>query len=71
MEKQIDWVAVESSNLAAISYDDGKIYVKFKNGGVYAYTGGSFATVAAVLTADSVGSAFHKMIKPLPFEKLA
>lgn len=68
---QIEVTDVESSNLKAIGYNNqlGAI-VEFLNGGVYAYPSASREDYNTVKDADSVGSAFHKVLKPLPYVRL-
>jgi len=62
----MDMQAVESSNIVAIGYDeeDRRLRVTFKNGGAtYDYLNVEPETHAAVIGADSVGSAFHRLIR--------
>ena len=59
---------VESSNLAAVGYapgDDGAgtLYVKFKNGGLYAYAGVPASVHEALMGAASKGAHFIKHVR--------
>jgi len=67
---------VESSNIAAIGYDEDvrSLYVKFKHGQTYQYFGVTKDTHTEIMAAESIGKAFHKLIKlaspPYEFRKL-
>lgn len=64
-------VFVSSSNLDAIGYHRGDLYIRFKNGGVYAYQNVPFPVYAELEKAESVGKAFHALIRDAyPFSKL-
>jgi hypothetical protein len=60
--------AVESSNIAAIGYDaeDKRLRVTFKTGATYDYLNVEPETHDALIGADSVGSAFHRLIRTHP-----
>lgn len=70
----MDWKKVESSNIAAIAYKDDCLYVKFLEGNIYKYFNVPFEVFTQLLEADSVGRAFHQLVKsnPLiyPFDRL-
>ena len=56
---------VVSSNIDAIGYKDGDLYIRFKkNGLVYAYRKVSFASFFSLLKSDSVGKFFNRFVKP-------
>ena len=61
---------VSSSNIAALSHDPItlKMRVKFHTGKIYEYDRVPVATFDAILKADSVGSAFNKLVKTKPLE---
>lgn len=61
---------VESSNIHSVGFDGGKIYVKFNNGGLYAYSGATVNDYEEFSKAESVGKHFHSHIKSLEAEKL-
>lgn len=54
---------VRSSNVAAVGYEDGVLYVEFLNGGTYAYDGVDESTYQALAAAPSPGSYLAKNIK--------
>lgn len=56
---------VVSSNIDAIGYKHGDMYVRFKkNGLVYVYRKVSFASFFSMLKSDSVGKFFNRFVKP-------
>ena len=57
---------VDSSNVEAVGYDadNGAIYVRFLGGDTYVYSGADQGTFEELLSADSVGSYFNRVIKP-------
>ena len=64
---------VTSSNLAAVGYDaDNKtLYVTFKNGTTYVYSGVPATTYQSLLGAESLGSFFHTSIRSeFPYSKV-
>ena len=63
----MDFINVESSNIAAIAFKDNKIFVKFKNNKIYSYdyTEEEFKRFQ---NAPSKGKFFHENIKGLHFE---
>lgn len=54
---------IDSSSIAEIAWEDNEMEVVFQNGGHYRYDGVTLDTVDKILTADSIGSAFHSIIK--------
>ena len=65
-------VKVDSSNITALGYQNGDLYVRFKGSGVYKYKDVPAAVAAFVVFADSVGSALNTQVKKpgYAFEKL-
>ena len=65
--REIEMVAVESSNIESIGYDSetSKLIVQFlSNGYVYAYDNVSAAQHTAIMSAESHGKFLAKHIKP-------
>lgn len=55
--------AVEnSSNITHLGHEGGKLYVRFKSGGLYAYEDVSPRTYDNLKNAESVGKYFHREI---------
>jgi hypothetical protein len=54
---------VRSSNIAAVGFEDGTLYVEFSNGGTYAVSGSSEAELQDILDSPSPGSYYHRNIK--------
>lgn len=61
---------INSTNLQSFDYDEdrGVLIVTFGNGHSYAYEGVPKEIHATVLTAESAGAAFHKLIRNGGFE---
>ena len=61
-----DMTPVDSSNVAAIGYDESaeEIHVEFLNGRSYKYLGADSQTFEELQSAPSVGSFINRMIKP-------
>lgn len=57
-------VPVASSNLGEVGYEGGNLYVRFRSGGLYVYSGVPPATHAALMGAASKGSYLHRFVKP-------
>lgn len=64
---------VESSNVVSVTYDASRtMYVRFRDGSVYAYKGVPRQRVTACARAASVGKYLNRFIKPFyPYEKVA
>jgi hypothetical protein len=60
-----EWTPVSSSNLHSVRYDPDKaeLFVQFKNGKIYRYSGVSAAEHADLMEADSAGSHFASNIR--------
>lgn len=54
---------VVSSSIDCVGHSNGYMYIRFKSGQSYSYAGVSQSVFRAVETADSVGAAFHCLIK--------
>ena len=54
---------VASSNIDAIGYSLGTLYIRFKTGVCYEYHRVPFSLYEAMRNADSPGGEFHKMVK--------
>lgn len=68
----VEMIAVESSNVAAVGYDEAtkKLKVEFKNGSSYTYSDVPKEKAQAIVGAESVGKYLNANIKPHhPFEK--
>lgn len=59
---------VQSSNIAALDHDPItlNLTVQFRNGSFYEYSNVSVAKFDQMIKSDSIGSAFHKLIKSAP-----
>lgn len=65
------FVAVASSNVEAVAYDNDKLYVRFSGGGVYRYHGVPPERHAALMAAPSKGAYVAQHIKhKFPTDKL-
>jgi len=61
---------VSSSNIAAVGYEDGTVYVQFLNGTSYVYKGVPEHEFKNLLTASSVGSYLNRNFKNVyPYER--
>jgi hypothetical protein len=54
---------VKSSNVAAVGHDGDALYVKFHSGDIWRYPGVSTDEHQQLLTAQSVGSHYHRNVK--------
>lgn len=54
---------VNSSNIKRIGYREGTLYIAFKSGDVYSYDEVPLEVYEQLAAAESVGQAFHKLIK--------
>jgi len=61
----IEMQPVESSNLAAVGYDEPAevLYIEFKSGSTYTYENVPYYVYEELLSADSKGQYFHKYIR--------
>lgn len=60
------WTNVVSSNINALSFEDGKLKVKFSKGTVYQYEGVPQEVYEKILHAPSVSIAFFSLVKSFP-----
>jgi KTSC domain len=61
---------VESSNVAAVGWQDDKLMVKFNRGDIYRYDGVPLSVYNDFVNAESVGRFFHANIKAYPYTKI-
>ena len=62
---------VVSSNIDCLAFECDALYIRFKHGGTYRYDGVAFGVFDAMMKDESVGKAFHALIKnKYPFVKL-
>lgn len=62
---------VSSSNLSAVGYENGTLYVSFHSGGLYSYSGVPESVYRGLMSAGSKGSYFAAYIKKsYPYRKL-
>lgn len=54
---------IVSSNIDVVGWHRGTLYIKFINGGAYAYDKVDMKTYLDLVKAESVGQHFHKHIK--------
>lgn len=57
------WVNLESSNVESVFHDRDVLYVKYKGGACYRYTGVPAAVYDNLMLAESKGSFVNKEIK--------
>ncbi len=73
MYKSDEMIAVQSSNIESVGYDenDEEVYVKFLNGSVYVYRGVPLHDFEGLRDAPSVGSYLHRNFKNIyPYERI-
>lgn len=66
----MEWTPVTSSNLDAVAFMGGTLFVRFKNGQEYEYEGVPAGLYQQLLCAPSKGSFFHENIKSYPCKKV-
>lgn len=59
----VNMISVSSSNISAIGYEDGNLYVRFHSGKTAVYHGVSQQTYSNLMNAGSKGSYFSAFIK--------
>ena len=64
--------SVESSAIETLGWEDQSLFAKFKGGGCYRYSGVGKTHLESILNADSIGKAFHQIVKKggFRYEKL-
>ena len=73
MYKSDEMIAVQSSNIESVGYDenDEEVYVKFLNGSVYVYRGVPLHDFEGLKDTPSVGSYLHRNFKNIyPYERI-
>ncbi len=73
MYKSDEMIAVQSSNIESVGYDenDEEVYVKFLNGSVYVYSGVPLHDFEGLRDTPSVGSYLHRNFKNIyPYERI-
>ncbi|NLD11265.1 MAG: KTSC domain-containing protein [Clostridiales bacterium] len=67
----MEMISVSSSNIDSIGYEGNTLYVRFHNGGFYAYSGVPESTYNELMSASSHGSYLASNIKGIyPYRKL-
>jgi hypothetical protein len=69
----VKWVRVESRVLAAIAYDHNwhQLYVEFRSGNIYCYSGVPVERYEELLVADSKGKYFRRYIlNRYPYQRI-
>lgn len=61
----MNMISVSSSDLASVGYEYDTLYIRFINGGVYAYYNVPVEVYNSLLHASSKGKYFHAHIKNL------
>lgn len=59
----MDMIRVISSDLKSIGYENGTLYVMFRNGKTYSYSGVPYDVFTSLLNAESKGKFFSKYIR--------
>ena len=73
MYKSDEMIAVQSSNIESVGYDENveEVYVKFLNGSVYVYRGVPLHDFEGLRDTPSVGSYLHRNFKNIyPYERI-
>ncbi len=66
-----DWEKVKSSNIEAVKYEDGYLFVWFKTGAIYRYEGIDKSMMEELINAPSAGKLFADSIKnDYPYERI-
>lgn len=58
------WIGVTSSNIDALWFTPEMLSIRFKGGAIYDYPDVPEETFDELLASESVGKAFHRLIKP-------
>jgi hypothetical protein len=62
---ELSWIPVDSSNVAAIAYADGELFVQYNSGGTYVYWTVPERVFEALLNVGSKGTFVNVEVKPL------
>lgn len=54
---------VESSNIECLGHENDTLFIRFKSGESYAYSEAARGLFQALCASESVGKAFHRMVK--------
>ncbi|MCH7799045.1 MAG: KTSC domain-containing protein [Planctomycetes bacterium] len=65
-----EWTEMESSNIAAMKYENGDLLVRFNNGGVYKYMNVPGDVVVEFKMSESAGKFLNSTIKKYDCEKV-
>lgn len=67
----MNMISVSSSNLDAVGYEKGTLYVRFKNGSLYSYSGVPEYIYNELMNASSKGSYLATYVKGhYPYSKI-
>lgn len=61
---ELSWITVESSNVNAVAYADGELFVEYRGGGTYVYATVPEHVFEALRQSDSTGRFMNAEIKP-------
>ena len=62
---------VVSSNINALGYSRGKLFIRFNSGVTYSYDRVPFPVFRSLEQSDSVGQTFHRLVRgKFPYTKL-
>lgn len=69
--EKIAWVDVDSTNVKSVFHSDktDTVFVKFHNGGLYAYMGVNEEVYMGLAGAVSVGQYLHRVLKAYPYTR--
>lgn len=69
--EKINWVDVDSSNVKQVFHSDktDTVFVKFHNGGLYAYMGVNEEVYMGLAGAVSVGQYLNRVLKAYPYTR--
>lgn len=59
----MNWVPVSSSNLNAVAYENGILYIQFKSGSIYSYDNVPQSVYQELMSASSHGKYFSAYIR--------
>ena len=67
----MNMIPVSSSNLSAVGYENGILYISFHSGGLYSYSGVPESVYQSLMSAGSKGKYFAAYIKKsYPYRRL-
>jgi len=56
-------IGVSSSDISSVGYDSGTMHIRFRSGGIYAYSGVPQSVYSGLMSAPSKGRYFHARIR--------